>query len=76
LYNSFVDVSKSNAELVQQGRFLGHNTCIFANELAYLVLELIDSFGNSIPMTDTEAYVGHLDFYFQFGSEFSDQECK
>ena len=56
LVNGSIDVSKSNAELVQQDKYYGHDLCIFASELAYLVFELKDTNGNAIPLDDGAAF--------------------
>jgi hypothetical protein len=76
LVNGPVDVTKSEAQLLQQNRYLGHNDCVFASELIYVLLTLRDSFGNAVPLDDHDSFHDAFSFVFELGSEFSNRDCK
>lgn len=65
----------SSATLVQQERYFGHDDCIFAGELAYLLIDMRDLAGNVVPITDTEAFYDLFTVEFELGTEFSTREC-
>ena len=41
---------------MQQERYVGYDDCIFAGELAYLIIDMRDLAANVVPYTDIEAY--------------------
>ena len=71
LINGLLYGPESTAELVQQNRYFGYDDCIFAGELAYLVVDFRDVGGNFVPFSDTDAFYDLLEVSFEQGSEFS-----
>ena len=62
---------------MQQSRYFGFDDCIFAGELAYVVVDMRDIAGNVVPFSDTEAFYDLFTVEFvEQGSEFSVRECE
>lgn len=66
LVNGAIYGPGSSASLVQQDRYFGHDDCIFADELAFMVIDMRDVGGNVVPIDDTAM------FYDLYSIEFSE----
>ena len=80
LNNTDIEGTRSTAVLVQQDRYFDLVApCIFAGELAYMIIDMRDEFGNVVPIDDELAYKDKYHIEFADGTDFTNhyiQNCE